>query len=300
MSATHPGRDDILRFPARDGRRLSCRRWTPAAPAAHPPLVLLHGAASNGGRWWDFVERSRLAADRILLRPDLRGHGESVDPGIAGMERWCQDLDDLLDAAGQEPAVVGGHCLGANLAAHYAARRPQRCAGLVLVEPMLRTALLGSMARVRHVAPLLRLSLPLIRLGNRLGLQRKQLQVVDLRALDLAFRHRLEAPEGKAAMKERYASPLHDLRVLHLGQYLNNLLQVLRPLPLAAIQAPALALLSRGRFLADPDRTAAGLAALNGVRIERLAAEHWIPTEQPQAMAAAIDDFVAGLPADQA
>ncbi len=296
MSATHPGREDTLRFAARDGRLLSCRRWTPAAATTRPPLVLLHGAASNGGRWWDFVERSRLAADHVILRPDLRGHGASVDPDISGMERWCQDLDDLLDAAGQPRAVVGGHCLGANLAAHHAASRPPRCAGLVLVEPMLRTALLGSMARVRHLAPLLHLSLPLIRLGNRLGLRRRALQTVDLRALDLAFRHRLEAPEGKAAMKGRYASPLHDLRVMHLGQYLNNLLQVLRPLPLADIRAPTLALLSRGRFLADPDRTEAGLSALSGVRIERLAAEHWIPTEQPQAMAAAIDAFVTSLP----
>jgi len=288
-----PARDHTIRFTARDGVGLVCRVLE--AEPGSPALVLLHGAASNGDRWWDFVEHSRLAGRVRLIRPDLRGHGDSAWTGVAGMARWCEDLDDLMQALALDRIVIGGHCLGANLAAHYAASRRGRCAGLVLVEPMLRPALRGRLARVGRVSGLLRLVIPLLDLVTRLGLRRR-LERVDLRALDLRFRALLAEPGGTGALKGRYASPRHDLRSVHPGQYLNNLLAVLQPLPLTQLGLPTLALLSQGRFMADPQVTAAGLAQLPKVEIRELAAEHWIPTEQPEAMRRAIDDWMDALP----
>lgn len=285
--------DQEIRFRARDGLTLSLRCSTPIKAAQAPALILLHGAASNGGRWWDFVEHSQLVDSHRILRPDLRGHGYSSYAGISDMQLWCDDLEDLLVAQGLTQVLIGGHCLGANLAAQFAARNPQRCAGLILIEPMHRPALRGSLAQVSRFAPLIRGLIPVIRLLNRLGLQRSDLQRVDLRALDLAHRALLQAGSGKQALKQRYASPRHDLRCLHLGQYLANLLEVLRPLPLERLRLPTLALLSQGRFMADPDLTRTALAAVADIRIEKLAAEHWIPTEQPDAMRAAIDHWVS-------
>lgn len=286
-----PESDALYSVSARDGVLLRYRRWAPSGLETAPALILLHGAASNGGRWWRYVEHSALQVSHRLLRPDLRGHGESRWRGPATMETWCEDLRELLNQEQLERAVLVGHCLGANLALQFAARHPQRCAGLVLVEPMLPQALLGRLARVRPAAPLLRLLIGLIRCGNRLGLYRRTLQSVDLRALDQQYGDQSD----KTAMKGRYASPWHDLRVLPSAQYLQNLLEVLRPPPLQRIQCQTLALLSAGRFMADPQRTRAGLASLPRVEIRELAAEHWIPTEQPDAMRMAIDGFVIGL-----
>ncbi len=290
-----PSSDQEIRFRARDGVLLYARCATPTGRTDAPALILLHGAASNGGRWWDFVEHSQLAGSHRILRPDLRGHGNSAYRGMAGMPMWCEDLLDLLASQGLTRVVIGGHCLGANLAAQFAARHPQCCAGLILIEPMHRPALLGSLAKVSRFAPLIRAALPVIRLLNLLGLQRSNLQRVDLRALDLEHRAPLQAGAGNQALKQRYASPRHDLRCLHLGQYLTNLLEVLRPLPLQSLHLPTLALLSQGRFMADPDLTRTALATVSNIRIENLAAEHWIPTEQPDAMRAAIDAWVRGL-----
>jgi pimeloyl-ACP methyl ester carboxylesterase len=54
---------------------------------------------------------------------------------------------------------------------------------------------------------------------------------------------------------------------------------------------PTLALLSAGTAFTDPETTARLLADLPDCRIVRLNAQHWIPTEQPEAMRRAIEDW---------
>ncbi len=281
----------MLVYRADDGARLAYRAARPEA-AARGALLLLHGAASNGTRWWRLCAESALRGDHLLLRPDLRGHGASIQRRPATMERWADDLAALLDHAGVERAFVAGHCLGANLAVHFVARHPQRCAGLVLVEPMLREALCGTLARLRPWSPLLRLLVAVIAGVNAMGLRRRRFTPLDLELLDRSVQE-VDAKAGEAALHARFASPRRDLETLPTSQYLSNLVEVLRPLPLAAVRCPALALLSTGRLMADPQRTRTGLAALPGAEIVEIDAQHWIPTEQPDAMRACIDDWVA-------
>ncbi len=283
--------DSLVEFRADDGARLVYRHWRP--PAARPDaLLLLHGAASNGTRWWRFCAESALRGDHLLLLPDLRGHGGSIQRRAATMERWSDDLVALLDHAGVERAFVAGHCLGANLAVHFAARHPQRCTGVVMVEPMLRDALCGTLARLRPWTPLLRLLVAAIGGVNALGLRRRQFAPLDLELLDRSVQE-VDAVAGEAALHARFASPRKDLETLPTSQYLSNLFEVLRPLPLAAVRCPALALLSTGKLMADPLRTRAGLAALPAAEIVEIDAQHWIPTEQPDAMRDGIDAWVA-------
>src|SRR5437773_7958629 len=119
------------------------RSWRPGGP--RPTLVLLHGLASNLTRWSELVAHTSLKAGWDILRPDLRGHGASLDRGRVGMDEWCADLAALLEAERAPRAVVVGHCLGAHVAVEFARRRPDEVAGLVLVEPMPREALRGSL-----------------------------------------------------------------------------------------------------------------------------------------------------------
>jgi pimeloyl-ACP methyl ester carboxylesterase len=252
-------------------------------------LVLLHGAASNSTRWWRYVRDTRLGPGWKILRPDLRGHAwytGAVDRRRSGVREWCDQLAALLDAEGCARAVIGGHCLGANIALHFAARHPGRVAALVLVEPMPREAFVGTarrLARLRWAAAGLAAA---VRALNALGLHRRGLEPMDLEEWDRA----LERGEGDLS---RYASPFSDLRCTPLAAYLQNLAAVGEPLPdLSRISAPALVLLSVNAGWVEPARSRAAMQRLPRADIVTIDAKHWIPTEQPEAMRAAIDGWL--------
>jgi len=279
-----------------DGVTLAYRRWrAPAATRALPPLVLLHGAASNLTRWSEFTEQTHLRETHDILRLDLRGHGQSLYRGRIGLEIWSDDIAAILKQEGVAHAILIGHCLGANIAATFAARYPTITAGIVLVEPMLRDALTGQLRTLHPYLPLLKLAAFLLLAANRLGLYRRRIESLDLRELDREFRKRLAEPGGGEALVKRYASPLHDLKIMPSANFLQDLVEVERPLPLEKIHAPFLALLSTGRTFADPDITCAQLSHLSQGDILLLDAKHWIPTEQPQAMQNAIETWCSKL-----
>jgi len=263
---------------------------------SRPPLVLLHGVASNLTRWSEFVEHTALAPSWDLLRVDLRGHAGSLTRTAIGMERWSDDLLALLDAEGYGQAVLIGHSLGGNLAAHFAARYPARAAGLVLIDPTLSPALRGRMRWLARCAPLAQAFCGAIRLANRLGLHRRRLPALDLRKLDEAARKDLLAAGRDEAFVRRYGSPLADLAFVPTVTYLQDVIELVRPLPpLAAIAAPVLALLSKGITFTDLEATARLLGALPHFEIQLVDAYHWPLTEKPEAVREAIEAWCGRL-----
>ena len=94
-------------------------------------MVLLHG----GPGLPDYLEPvSALLEDlTVVHRYDQRGVGGSAWTGHHTLEVHLSDLDDLLDEWGHEQVVLVGHSYGAELAARYCLRRPDRLAGLVLL-----------------------------------------------------------------------------------------------------------------------------------------------------------------------
>ncbi|MCP1727277.1 pimeloyl-ACP methyl ester carboxylesterase [Natronospira proteinivora] len=266
----------------REGTRLFYRHWEVGDHA--PALVMCHGLASNGTRWREFAEAMAGSGWQILC-PDLRGSGGSLYRGRINADIWADDLAALLDHQGISRAVVGGHCLGANLALRFAQRHPDRCRGLVLVEPMFPTALYGRLkrlARMRYILPLL--AWPILGF-NKLGIYRRNLPRLDLTELDHNTRQAMEALGGHEAIRKRYAKPSRDTLYLPAAAYLQSLNQVLRPMPpLHNIRQPALALLSSGALFGDLALTREKLNEMPHIRIKELSAMHWIPTEQPEAM----------------
>jgi pimeloyl-ACP methyl ester carboxylesterase len=244
-------------------------------------IVFLHGLASNGTRWWDFVARTHLKDWRIL-RPNLRGAAGASDRGRLGMDEWCAQLAVLLDA----PAVIAGHCLGANIALNFAARRPGLVAGLVLIEPMPPRALTGKLGFLRHFRFVPIALAGLLRVANALGIYRRHIEPMDLEAMDKAQR------AGTLDLA-KYASPFADLRSMPTAMYLQALAAVGAPLPdLSRIACPVLVLMSKNTGMTDLARAKAELAPLPAAEFVQLDAEHWIPTEQPEAMARAIEDWI--------
>lgn len=103
-----------------------------------PPIVLLHGITATRR----YVVHGSLALARAgykLITYDARGHGESdpAPPGEGyGYEELAADLDSVLRARTDPPALVGGHSLGCHTAATWALERPGEPAGLVFIGPV--------------------------------------------------------------------------------------------------------------------------------------------------------------------
>ena len=281
---------------APDGATIAYRLWQPDRP--RQVLVLLHGVASNMTRWSEFVARTTLKDSWDLLRLDLRGQGASLHRGRIGMAEWCADLAGILDAEGYARAVVAGHCLGANIALEFGARHPGRTAGLILIEPMLPRAMAGSMRTLARIRPLLAPAVWLIRALNALGFHRRRLAPLDLEELDRRTRAAIAAAGESDRLLKAYASPWLDLRTTATGAYLQALMAVTRRLPdLATIRIPALALLSAGSTFSEPVLTRRLLTTMPVCTIVTLDARHWIPTEQPDAMRRAVEQWCRELDA---
>ena len=286
-----PAEPMVERRLAIPGSSLYYRLWP--APGSERVLLLAHGFASNSSRWQGFADATALRGQWNIIAPDLRGHGRSPWRGRLHCGHWVDDFARILDAEGFARAVIGGHCLGANTALRFAARQPQRTSGLVLIEPMVPAALggrLGRLRRLRGVLPLL--ALP-IRALNALGIRRRRLPVLDLGALDRETRAHMHDSGDTGALVKRYGSIRHDLHYMATAAYVQALGEIVRPLPpLQDISAPALVLLSTGDLFGDPAYTRGVMRTLPSVDIEELPAQHWIPTEQPEAMAAAIESWL--------
>jgi len=251
---------------------------------------------SNMTRWSEFFEQTTLKASWDLARLDLRGHGDSPWRGRTGLEIWSEDLSAVLDAEGYDKAVVGGHCLGANFALNFAHRKPERTRGLILIEPMPPAADRGTMRQLHLAAPLIALAVHAVRAANALGVRRRRLERLDLRTLDAATRSVMKSQQSARPLTRIYASPLFDLRYMTTAAYLQDLLELWRPLPpLATIRAPVLALISAGGQFVDPAEVKRALAALPLLTVLPLPALHWIPTEQPGAMREAIEQWCERL-----
>lgn len=279
---------------APDGTTLAYRLLPATRTPGRRVAVLLHGMASNHTRWSEFVEFTALKESWDLLRPDLRGHNDSFTRGRIGMRRWCADLDALLTHTGFARGVFVGHSLGAQVAVEFAARYPARVAGLVLIDPVFRPALRGQALWIRRLRWLLSAASNIVRLLNALGMRRREIPKRDLRQLDERTRARLLDAGKKEEMVKLYTSPLADLKFFATANYLQEFIEVTRPLPsLADMPVPTLVLLSESRTFTDPDATQSLLAPLGHVEIERIPAHHWPLTEKPQEVRAAIERWLA-------
>ena len=257
-----------------------------------PLLVLIHGMASNMTRWSEFFAHTALRESWGLLRLDLRGHGGSSRRTRIGMEVWSDDLAAILSTEAYDSAVIGGHCLGANLAVHFAYRYPKLTRGLVLIEPMPREAHIGLLRWVPKLSAFIALTVRLIKLLNTFGLYRRRLADVDLAELDRRTREQMNIEGDARSLSSRYASPFSDLRTMSWADYLQDLIETVRLLPpLRSIAVPVLALTSKGAHFADPGLVEKALAEMPSLTIQQLDALHWIPTEQPVVMRRAIETW---------
>ena len=112
----------------------------PAVILAHdidgdgPAVLLLHSGVCDR-RMWEPLLPALTGAHRVV-RPDLRGFGDSPLPGEAYAD--ADDLAELLDSLGIAEAAVVGSSYGGRVAMELATRHPDRVSSLVLLCPAYR------------------------------------------------------------------------------------------------------------------------------------------------------------------
>lgn len=98
---------------------------------ALPCLALVHGAA-NDHTVWTLLARWAAHHGHAVLAVDLPGHMRSEGPALTSVEAMADWLLAVLDAAGVQRAVLGGHSMGSLVALQAASQAPERAAGLLM------------------------------------------------------------------------------------------------------------------------------------------------------------------------
>lgn len=89
------------------------------------PLVLIHGVGADREAWDQVI--AHLKGRYRIVRPDLRGHGQSVkSPGPYSLEGFAKDCLRLMDHVGMDKAHLVGFSLGGLIAQQLAIQSPER------------------------------------------------------------------------------------------------------------------------------------------------------------------------------
>lgn len=274
---------------------ISWSRVRARSESASETVVLLHGVASNGSRWEEFVEKTQLRGYCDMIRMDLRGHGASVCSRKVRLEDWCADLEAVLDAAGVQKAVVIGHSLGAQVAMNFAANYPERMRALVLLDPLVSSALTDRARGMRRKLPMLRVAEAVTRAMNAVGFVRK-IRAQDLRAMDEKAREKIAG--GGRELEEfikQYSSAKADLQYIHLAPYLRDLIEVGRETPQGSrIVCPTLVVGSSAGTFTDEKAMQKWVTELPDASMCAVKCAHWPMTECPQEVAQRIETWLAG------
>ncbi len=101
------------------------------------PVVLLHGHTLDRRVWLPVVPHLLEAGLRVI-RPDLRGHGQSTRPDSGyHFSHHLADLVGLLDAVDVDRAAVIGFSFGGGVALELAVTQPSRISAMGLVAPVM-------------------------------------------------------------------------------------------------------------------------------------------------------------------
>ncbi|MFB7186512.1 alpha/beta fold hydrolase [Streptomyces sp. NPDC056230] len=143
-------------FSAHDGTTLAYHVHGHGAPA-----ICLPGGPMQASQYLGAL--GGLSAHRQLVMLDLRGTGESAIPQDAASyrcDRLVDDVDALREHLRLETMDLIGHSAGANLAALYVGRHPERVGRLALITPSTRAVGVAITGDVRRETARLRQDQP--------------------------------------------------------------------------------------------------------------------------------------------
>ena len=271
-------------------------RW---GPESANPLVMMHGWADTADTFQFVVDA--FGDDWPVAAFDWRGFGRTAMRADSyWFPDYFADLDQLLDRLCPDaPACLVGHSMGGNVSLMYAGVRPERVRCVVSMEGfgLARTKPEQAPGRIREWLAQLRETPAFGEYDSHAVLAdrllRRNPRLTPDRAAFIAQSWAAETADGRVRI---LADPGHKL----VNPYLYRRDEVeacWRQVTAAAM----LVLGEQSEFL--PKLGSDGLAAsfresIPGVRIELLpGAGHMLHHEQPEAVAALLEDFIGGVAA---
>jgi len=137
MNPSHDERDPFSRFLELPAGSIHYLEWGERSvqSGGGRVIVLLHGTAFAAGLW-DPVARRLVAEGYSVLALDRRGHGRTaMSSGAFDFEDFADDLIAFTGALDLEGVHGIGHSAGATDLLLAAARRPERFATVLAMEP---------------------------------------------------------------------------------------------------------------------------------------------------------------------
>lgn len=249
-------------------------------------VVLIHGFGGSTVTW-EGVAPVLAEAGYDVYAVDLLGFGLSE-------KGWAYDASHpaqarrvlgLMDALGIDRAVIVGHSMGGNVAAHIALSAPERVSGLVLVS----AAILGESNGMQIVPPAL-LELPPVRRWAQVALRALVVPMFDGLLFDAAALDVRIPAETVDGYRRALRTPEWDLGLLALTRDAdrNGL-----PGPLSAIRAPTLIVWgAEDSWVAPQDGVYLEAQIPGAQRVEFAGVGHLPMHEVPQEFNAALLGFL--------
>jgi len=254
-------------------------------------IGMIHGLASNRTRWDEFIDKTRLKKDWNLQAFDLRGHNDSLWYGRITRSKWARDIYDVFKARQFKPVIMVGHSMGAQVAMQYAMQHRDLTHGLVLIDPIFDKNLTGKLALARRTKYILWIILLFTWLFNSLGVRKRYFKPRSLHELDIQTRKFLNDNPHKE-IAGIYMSPLEDMKYMPFANYIQDILEVIRPVgPIETITCPVLVLLSKSASMSDVDKNVSIIKTIPNSHIHYIEADHWLLTEKPDEARRVIEDW---------
>lgn len=124
-------------------------------------LVFVHGLSGSSSAWLKYEKE--LEGTFNILSFDLRGHGKSAKPHAYKeyqMEKFAEDLDELVKHIHLEKFVLISHSLGYFIALAYLMKHQDKVSKVVFLSPSFSV---GKMLSAKIIKPFLSMGLPLLK-----------------------------------------------------------------------------------------------------------------------------------------
>jgi len=107
-----------------------------SGPLDRQPVLFVHGFGGTSRNFSLNVAALAQVGYRVLA-PELWGMGRSAKPrGRYSLDRWVEQLIEVMDHLGIQRAHVVGHSMGGAVAVRLAHQHPERVLKLALVAPL--------------------------------------------------------------------------------------------------------------------------------------------------------------------
>ena len=289
------------RVTASDGTRIA---YTVVGAGERMPVAFVNGWTCSDAYWVGIGPGVMNAGHRAVFI-DTRGHGESGlprSPGLAASHlrredveprRLAFDVIEVLDDAGIDRAVLAGHSMGVQTIVECYRQAPDRVAGLVPIagtfeNPVKSFADLAVLDRLYPVAEVLFRVLPFEAL--RPFIRRTANPNVGHRAVQLL---KVGGPKVTEEHLAPHMAQIGDVNFSVLFKMMSELRRHQAVDLLPTIDVPVLVLAGRKDLFTPPSVQQTMADLIPGSEIVWFEeAGHMLPIEEPDAIVAALNDFL--------